>query len=140
MGSLTSFLFSLATSVLCFQQCIPLPTSFVSPRNILTLCPPPVSVSPDPHSAAAYTLKGAVVPCRQVSVRLPDPDQQADALRHSEGKVQKLYLFLSLTLLHHRAVIVNCTGAIKLHWLDVCCYCVAYQITVFDGFTRPQND
>lgn len=40
LGFLTSFLFSLATSVLCFKQCIPLSTPFVSPRNILTLCTP----------------------------------------------------------------------------------------------------
>lgn len=77
--------------------------------------------------------------CRQVSVRLPDPDWEVDTVKHSEGKVQKLYLFLSLTLLLHRAVIVNNSGAIKLPWLDVCCYCVAHQIKVFDGFTPPRN-
>lgn len=72
---------------------------------------------------------------RQVSVRLPDSDQQADTVKHSEGKVQKLYLFLSLSWLLHRAVIVNSSGDIKLPWLDVYYYCVAHQITVFDGFT-----
>lgn len=82
-----------------------------------------------------------VVHCRQVSVRLPDPDHQAGTVKRSAGKAQQLYLFLSFTLLLRRAVIVNYSRAIRLPWLGVYCYCiVAHQITVFDGFTQPQND
>lgn len=122
LGSLTGFfiLLSYVGTVLPTVQ----PTAHILcvPRNILTVLLPLfpylliLTVQQFRHSEELWCTAGK---CQSGCLT----DQQADTVKHSEGKVQKLYLFLSLTLLLHRAVIVNYSGAIKLPWL-VCWYVV----------------
>lgn len=61
-----------------------------------------------------------------------------DTVKFSGGQVRQVYLFLSLLLLLHKAVIVNYSRGIKLPW-HFNGHCIGQQIMGFCGFTESQN-